>query len=290
LARRTTRNAPPIYERRLILFIDFLGFKEVVASTERDPAALTRLIAALDEIGRLGEASIFPTQQVTQFSDSVVMSYRVTEESGVFWMLNAIALTVISLAERGFLLRGAVTIGDLYHSRSHVVGPAMVRAYEMESKIARYPRVIIDPAVISLAGRRRSEHHSVDEEEGYVRDFITEDDDGQLFIDYISWNAVVNVAGAQDELYPNYLAQISRLLRMGLAHADPRVAEKYLWLYPRYVDALDLIARLPADSPYRVENPENCVAIAALPRLTRRANDCRMRVERARSERTGRGD
>lgn len=51
LARSPRRTRTPAYERRLILFIDFLGFKEVVASTERDPTALGRLLAALDTLG-----------------------------------------------------------------------------------------------------------------------------------------------------------------------------------------------------------------------------------------------
>lgn len=285
LARSPAPTVSPAYEHRLILFIDFLGFKEVVEATENDPDALRRLIAALDEIGRLGEADVFESQRVTQFSDSVVMSYRVTEQSGVFWMLNAIALTIITLAGHGFLLRGAVTIGDLYHSDTHVVGPAMVRAYEMESQVARYPRVIVDPALIALARQRRNRDHTPDDEEEYVRNFVAEDDDGQLFIDYVSWNAVVAVAGAEDELYPDYLAEIGRLLEAGLAHDDPRVGEKYLWLYPRYIAALDLVASLPADSPYRRENPENCEAIDRLPRLIDLAVNCQQRVQQRQSER-----
>jgi hypothetical protein len=279
LARSPRSRRAPAYQRRLILFIDFLGFKEVVASTENDPDALARLVSAMDDIGRLGEASIFRSQRVTQFSDSVVMSYRVTEPSGVFWMMNAIALTIISLAERGFLLRGAVTVGDLHHTSRHVVGPAMVRAYEMESREARYPRVIIDPAVIQHARRRRNEDHTPDDEEGYVRSFMAEDADGRLFIDYISWNAVVAVAGADDLGYPEYLATLSRLLRDGLGHEDPRVAEKYLWLHPRYLAVLDLFGGFPGDAPYRVENPENCEFIENLPRMTRLANAAQRRLD-----------
>lgn len=286
MARLPRRSAPPTYEQRLILFIDFLGFSEVVAATEEDPEALRRLMAALDDIGRLGEADIFESQQVTQFSDSVVMSYRVTERSGVFWMLNAIALTVISLVGRGFLLRGAVTLGALHHTRRHIVGPAMVRAHEMESNLARYPRVILDPAVIALARRRRNEDHTPDDEEGYVRSFIAEDDDGQPFIDYISWNAVVAVAGGDDDLYPDYLATLGGLLQTGLRHEDPRVVDKYLWLYPRYIAALDLVCSLPPDNPYRLENVEKCEAIEALPRMGVLARRAQRRVDRHRAEQT----
>ena len=281
VARLPRPRPQPVYERRLILFIDFLGFKEVVASTERDPVGLGRLLAALDDIGTLGEASIFKSQRVTQFSDSVVMSYRVTERSGVFWMINAIALTVISLAERGFLLRGAVTVGDLHHNSRHIVGPAMVNAYEMESKVACHPRVIIDPAVIRLARNRRNEDHTPDEEEAFVRDFMAEDADGHLFIDYISWNAVVAVAGADDLGYPGYLGTLSGLLANGLAHEDARVAAKFLWLHPRYVSAIEWFASIPEDAPYRLENPENCDFIERLPRFEEFAAAAKGRVDAA---------
>lgn len=90
------------YEERLILFIDFLGFKEIVGRTASDPAALTRLIDALNDIGRMGEHNAFASQRVTQFSDSVVLSYAANEESGAFWMINEIALSVMMLAQRGY--------------------------------------------------------------------------------------------------------------------------------------------------------------------------------------------
>lgn len=288
LAKLPALRRKPRYQRRLILFIDFLGFKELVAGTEHNQAALHRLIAAMDDIGRIGEGATFKSQRVTQFSDSVVLSYRVTEESGVFWMLNTMALTVISLAERGFLLRGAVTIGELHHTGRHVVGPAMVRAYEMESKEARYPRVIIDPAVIALAREQKKEDHSPADEEDYVRSFITEDVDSHLFFDYVSWRPVVEIAGCDDDLYPDYLGTLSELIRTGLDHEQTSVVEKYLWLHCRYEAAIDLFAGMPARASYRRSNPDNCAAIEALPRLAREAAQARQRVEAWKAERVGR--
>src|SRR3954471_23000381 len=49
------------------------------------------------------------SQQVTQFSDSIVVSYRVDEEAAIFRLLSEVAFCVIDLVERGFLLRGAIT-------------------------------------------------------------------------------------------------------------------------------------------------------------------------------------
>lgn len=284
MARLTASGPAPQYEDRLILFIDFLGFKEVVGATTSDPAAMRRLIDALNEIGSMGDMSAVESQRVTQFSDPVVLSYAINEESGAFWMINEIALTVISLVFRGYLLRGAVTIGPLYHEDRHVVGPAMITVVEMESKTACFPRVIVDPAVIQLARRHRREGHSAHEEEQYVRSFISEDTDGQLFIDYVSWNSVVAVAGANDQDYPAYLGRLSAMIEKGLTHRDVRVVEKYLWLHARYVEVLKGFAGMPSDHPYRTQSWECCEAIAALLTFKKLARVAQGRVKDAKKD------
>jgi hypothetical protein len=262
---RAKKSNYPAYENRLILFVDFLGFKESVGKTEGDPAALKRLLDAMDAVGEIGTDSIFKSHQVTQFSDSIVLSYRIDEKSGVFWLLNEIALGVVTLVLHGHLLRGAVTIGELYHDQRHVVGPAMVRAYELESKVAKFPRVIIDERVIEIARRPQTRTHDPDEEEEYVRHFMTQDADGHYFFDYVSWNSVVAVTGANNDGYPEYLGKLATFLESGLSHEEPSVQEKYLWLHPQYVKAIDLVCGLPTDNAYRLENPEHCDAIESLP-------------------------
>ena len=261
-------NAPlPTYERRLILFLDFLGFREIVAETTDDPTALGRLIAGLNAIARIVKDGSVESERVTQFSDSLVVSYRVDETSGVFWLLHAMAMTVVELAGRGYLLRGAVTIGDLFHDDRHVVGPAMVAAYEMESRRAIVPRVIVDPAVLDIAREHKGDLHTPEDEEGYVRSFVAVDDDGEHFFDFVSWRSVVEIVGADDDSYGAYLAGISRLVERGLRHSDTRVLRIYIWLYRHYIAAIDLFEAMPVDHPYRTQSPENCELIASLPRL-----------------------
>lgn len=272
-----TKGIDPSYERRLILFIDVLGFKEIVAATENDPAALRQLIAAMDDVGYLKETSVSGSKQVTQFSDSIVVSYRVDEPSAVFWLLNEMALTVVTLAGSGFLLRGAVTMGGLYHTARHVVGPAMVKAYEMESKIARNPRVIIDSSLVSIARKYRT--HSPDEEARYAAKFMSKDTDGIYYFDYISWQSVVDVTGLDDDGYPEYLGILGKLIQRGLKHKEPSVNEKYLWLHQRYVAAIKTFENLPPKHPYRFQSGENCEAIASLPRFTKQAAAAKAKVE-----------
>ena len=265
------------------MFLDFLGFKELVDRTVRESGFLRQLIRAMDEVGGIGsdDAELLSSQQITQFSDSIVVSYRVTERSAVFWLLNAIAFCVVRLVELGFLVRGGVTAGRVYHSARHVLGPAMNEAYRLESQVAKYPRVVIDPKLLSIARRARNEDHSAHDEEEYVRNFMTRDADGQFFFDYVSWKSVVDVTGGADALYGDYLGSLGTLIREGLRHDDPRVQEKYLWLHPRYAAAIQKIRELPADHGYRRENPTLYEQISRLPMLNIDAKLARAAVKSA---------
>jgi hypothetical protein len=261
----------PKFNNRLILFVDFLGFKEIVQETVSDQKKLEDLIIALNRLGDTGKDIYLKSQKVTQFSDSLVASYRIDEPSAVFHLLNHIAFMVIDLAYQGYLVRGAVTLGKLYHTKKHVVGPAMVRAYELESEVAKVPRVIIDSEVINLARQYRDDMHTPEDEEEYVRSFMTEDDDGFYYFDYISFQSVVVITGAEGDSYPDYLYRIGQLIERGLRHKNFGVRTKYLWLHGQYVKAIELVESLPAGHSYRHEQFEAYQAMVSLPKFEKLA-------------------
>lgn len=232
----------PEYEDRLILFIDFLGFKDHVDHTVDNPSFLDRLVGALEALREVGmEQEVFQSQQMTHFSDSVALSFRIDERSAVFWMLTQIRLAIFNLAGEGFLVRGAVTAGSLYHTSEILVGPAMVRAYQLESQIAKFPRVLVDPAVIEIARVHRSDIHHADDEEQYVRSGLATAGDGWLWIDYISYEAYAS-AGAELDSYPFYLQRIGQMIATGLSHSSVSVVRKHVWLHPLYIEQIELFA------------------------------------------------
>jgi hypothetical protein len=58
--------------------LDFLGFKQVIAETESNPDRLNDLLLAIKVAGEIEDEDDNGSQQVTQFSDSIVVSYRWT--------------------------------------------------------------------------------------------------------------------------------------------------------------------------------------------------------------------
>ena len=275
--RKAAKPKHPKYEKRIILFLDFLGFKEIVEGTVGNATNLGTLLGAIDCLYAIGsdDKDLYSSVSLTTFSDSVVLSYGVREQSAVFNLLLDIAYAIIELASRGFLVRGAVTVGELAHTKKYLVGPAMVRAYEMESKEAKVPRVLLDPRLAEVAREAHADHHDPDDEERYVKLLMTKDRDKKHFIDYISWESVVNVAGMDDDNYPGYLSDISSILRRGLNSANASVLEKYLWIHKQYIKAIKLFEELKPDHDYRINNPENYDAVLRLPKLKAEATRAR---------------
>jgi len=171
-----------MYKERLILFIDLLGFKSIVNRSVRDEQYLASIyellkgitaepvsteafgqlnrqlvpkerLAEIEEFNQLFSAGIkaSSTLAVTHFSDSLVISADVDDTTSTFSILELVAkLTFRLWEEHQVLTRGGVTIGKLIHEEGGVlIGPAMVRAYELESKLAKVPRILIDENCIA---------------------------------------------------------------------------------------------------------------------------------------------
>ena len=241
---RTTATA--VYECRVTLFLDFLGFKEVVERSLNDSSVICEVLRAVRQAGFLiDDDGASESEMVTQFSDSMVVSVRADEKSGVFWTLDGIGMIVVDLAGRGFLVRGGLTVGPLYHTDELVMGPAMNRAYKLENKIAKAPRVIVDRMVLRTAKNAAAPQHSPDQEVEYSRSLLKNDADHRLYVDYITCNAFENL-GCRREHYPSYFRNLTELAAAGLAHPDGRVREKYAWLDNRLKIEIDNLTKIGA--------------------------------------------
>jgi hypothetical protein len=172
----------------------------------------------------------------------------------VFWTLDRIGMIVVELAERGFLVRGGLTVGPLHHTNELVMGPAMNRAYKLESKKAQRPRVIVDRSVLRAARSAHGPQHSADKEVECVRSLLLKDADHRLYIDYVSCNAFDNLGYRRSD-YPSYLRKLTDLVADGLAHSDDSVRRKYEWLNDRLTAEMNKITTIGAMPDRRAVSP-----------------------------------
>ena len=159
-----TESIPLIYEKRLVAFIDVMGFKELLFARDETFEALKAYYNTVAEFLD-GKSSVYSTTAPDDsfkkllVSDSVILSVLLTEDSEenikrASRFFSTIGLLQYMLAFRSKIwTRGAVSVGDLYidEESNILVGPAFVQAYELE-KFADYPRVVIDPKVFKFFG------------------------------------------------------------------------------------------------------------------------------------------
>ncbi len=151
------------YETRLVAFMDILGWTEGVRTSPGNIDRTQKLGLALDTIRNQtrmcewkaensGDNSWPGDPQVTQFSDCLTISTR-ADLYGKIELISALEFLTTSLLHQGFLLRGGLAIGELYHRDSLVFGPGFLKAYDLESRCTVFPRIILDPILSEQWGQ-----------------------------------------------------------------------------------------------------------------------------------------
>ncbi|MER2005925.1 MAG: hypothetical protein ABS939_00615 [Psychrobacillus sp.] len=231
------------YGERLIVFIDILGFKEHIKLSVNDPTYFIKMRNVLNHISsyqEINNGDDFLAQkdigkEVTVFSDSVVISYPVELQGSLYRLLMDVIYMQLELFGEGILFRGGLTVGKLCHDDNIVYGPAMVEAYELESKVAVYPRVIVSEKAI-VEGIKHAENAPEIELE-FINGLLKQDFDEQYYIDFMSqWGEVDD-----SDLYFNSLAKIRVIIEEAIrnTHSKPNIQVKYQWLKRYYNSVLD---------------------------------------------------
>ena len=219
----------PYYSERIIAFVDILGFKEKIGKSNINQMEAESIYRALNRIYKVkkdNEGSGFMNQksqgvEVTTFSDSAVISYPAEKDNLLFLILDLIHLQ-LDLTMDDVLIRGGLTIGDLYHDGSIVYGPAMNMAYKLESQVAIYPRIIVDKAAIE----QYYEYANGDEYDlNDIESMLRRDRDGLSYVDMLNQDQEMNDAGTE---YYEWLSVLRNIIITGLSHKDIAVKMKYL--------------------------------------------------------------
>lgn len=198
----TTENGRPELKASVVAFVDILGYQELIRNAHRNGTAQSLLIQLheglteasrhLNELDENGNpylpAEIWHHKdryKIRTFTDNIVIGYPIhddaeTELGAIFSKLADFQLVMVN---KGFFVRGAIAIGDLYIDDLTVFGKGLLDAYDGESKQARDPRVVLtksaEEAVMQHVGYYANPLHSPQ-----ARDLF-KDADGQFFLNYL---------------------------------------------------------------------------------------------------------
>jgi hypothetical protein len=172
------------YEDRVLVYLDVLAWAELIKQSVDDEDARralaeisSRLCVTVDAMHHsLKKGEDFYGIRVSQFSDLLVVSSPAASASA----LSAIVLIAIGTAQvvmkHGHYVRGAIVRGKLIHRPNVIYGPALVEAYDIERKVANYPRIIVAPsAQTALHDLKPKAAH-----------FMLDDGDGMRFLNVLT--------------------------------------------------------------------------------------------------------
>ncbi|MEY2115409.1 MULTISPECIES: hypothetical protein [Rhodanobacter] len=149
------------FEERAVAFVDVLGFGKIVESAVVDIAIHQQLqdlicllegtVPALDElVSRKVPRRLFPSHMYV--SDCIILSAPITDfehEFPSYDGLAAVTMRAIQLSHRfateGYLLRGGIDVGKVWHTPSNIVGEAYQNAYKLETT-TKLPRIELTAA------------------------------------------------------------------------------------------------------------------------------------------------
>ncbi|MFB2517507.1 hypothetical protein [Lysinibacillus sp. OTC-L20] len=216
------------YKEKILIFFDVLGFRNLVKSKYKtDPEQIYNILNIL-------RSSSEPTYNCDTivFSDSIIQIYDLNcnivnseKEDGFNHYFNNILKSVnraqVNLFYQfGVLIRGAVVIGEIFYckEKNMLFGDALIDAYELESKIALYPRVLIDSNIVKKINQ-------IDNGKGFDWLDITLDIDGNYYADPFKWAVQL-----ENEKY--LLDELKNKATEGLNESNniPSVANKYNWV------------------------------------------------------------
>lgn len=239
------------YENRVVLFLDILGFKHILSKTttiekseEKDaPEKISELYRVLYEMtDEISQSSNNSSKVITQFSDSIVVSFEENEPEEIFILFEEIQKLIVKLINSKIICRGAISYGKLIHTKEIIFGPALVDAYETESKAAMYPRVILDRSIVEIGRKsnRFKEKNIKDLPDGILEHLLTiyleKDTDEKYYIDYFS--AIVKSYDDVSQI-SKHLESLKKIILDGLKFKSPDLKVKYGWMKNKYNKMVD---------------------------------------------------
>ncbi|SEA84124.1 hypothetical protein SAMN05660420_03373 [Desulfuromusa kysingii] len=136
--------------------------------------------------------------KIQQFSDCIAIFLPLRDDinklpmRGVFGVLAAAATTFLSCLAYGQPIRGGIDIGvALEIDQNEIYGPALSRAYSLESSVAQYPRVVIGDELFKYLKLHANQEEKTifskisKESARSCLELLSIDDDGYPYIDYL---------------------------------------------------------------------------------------------------------
>lgn len=170
-------NEDVSYTKKLLVFYDLLGFKDLINENLNRPEIIKTI---LDTVYKYSKSNTYDFH-LLNFSDSIILIFEpenpLPDIPFKYYLNNILEnvnrVQVNLLLQFKVAIRGAIVLDDIYYNPQEniIFGPALNKAAGLE-KNAYYPRVIIDKAIIEKLNINEKHemtflNFTIDEEKNY---------------------------------------------------------------------------------------------------------------------------
>lgn len=230
------------FKKAVTMFIDILGSKDR-KNFEEWYHIMDIFNLAVEREKKLDESHSWTVykREIHMFSDCayIIYDYKdgIDETKKDMNALMCIACyntekLIYEFLRNGFIVRGAITYGDIYFENERNVwfGPAMNRAFYLESKIAKYPRIIIDPEYAQgLVSYNEQKYRSNIIQQTTNGEIISKDADDLYYLN--CFNSILYMNDAEETATRLFmLCQTEKDKKRESENMQISIKEKYDWL------------------------------------------------------------
>lgn len=229
----------PVLKESYCAFLDVLGFTSHIGSSFQNGDGEIALERFYEVFTRQLQSVLNPkndshTQwRIKVFTDNIVLGYpRPTWHSEPEFadILRKIGQYQLQMTLENFFIRGGLSVGELFMDDSTAFGPPLLESYNLESKQAREPRVILSKGAISVLKQHLGFYSSPEGTSQYR--LVFQDADREIFINYLDHVIVPGPPDGSDTIDVETLSKHRDIVVQNLTKhiENPILWAKYKWV------------------------------------------------------------
>ncbi len=214
----------------IVAFIDILGATNaILKQTDESLEVIHKIyefaMTAFPGYRRFG----FAEPKIKIFSDNIVIAMpcdSICQKINVFYLVATMsAVLQASFLGYGWLTRGGIAAGEFFMDDVMAWGPALVHAYELESHVAYFPRVVVDPTLAKELSLENILQSSEEDKSSKCNEIFYKGRDGLICLE-ILLNVWENSARSIFKLFDEGLLE----KRLAENHGNTKVCQKWRWM------------------------------------------------------------
>lgn len=243
------KDGKPIHRLSYCAFLDVLGFSERIQESSNNDKH-NELLQEFHDIfekmlSSLEESTTDSLLYFKSFTDNILLAHpRFSKdmESEFGFILWAIKEYQFQMALHGFFVRGGLSINRLFIDDNSVYGEALIEAYNLESKQAINPIVVLSDDAMKLVNKHLTYYSNADHSP-QVRELLM-NTDGRYFINYLSECILDGDTGYELDIAPLNLHKEQIEQSLTKYRDKPVVYAKFSWLSSYHNYFCDSVSQL----------------------------------------------